>query len=45
MGVIVVSGEATEDRVEASLAAGADSHLIKPFSFEQLKTRIDGLLR
>lgn len=45
LGVIIVSGRATErDRVRG-LAQGADDYVIKPYSYGELLARINALLR
>ena len=42
---IMVSAEARQDRVVAALHAGADGYLLKPFSAQMLKQRIDSVAR
>lgn len=43
--VIVLSGRATEDDRVRSLRRGADEHLCKPFSYQELLARIRAVLR
>lgn len=42
--IIVISNETSEDRILAAKAAGARSYLVKPFTAEILKQKIDAVL-
>ncbi|WP_244639641.1 PAS domain-containing protein [Aureimonas endophytica] len=43
--VIFLSARAGEEARVESLAAGADDHVVKPFGAQELRARIDGVLR
>ncbi|TQV68134.1 response regulator transcription factor [Exilibacterium tricleocarpae] len=45
LGIIVVSSRSSEDSMIAALSLGADDYLTKPFSFNELLARINGLNR
>lgn len=45
VGIIVLSGRFTEHDRVASLRAGADDYLVKPFAFGELLARIEAVLR
>jgi two-component system chemotaxis response regulator CheY len=42
--IIVISDETREDRILAAKAAGARGYLVKPFTAETLKQKIDAVL-
>ncbi|HEY1720027.1 MAG TPA: response regulator [Magnetospirillaceae bacterium] len=41
---IMITGEASRDRIEAALKAGVTSYIAKPFSLDALKKRLVGIL-
>ncbi len=43
--VIVITARGADDTVVATLAAGADDYLVKPFSMTQLEARVRAVLR